>query len=206
MLKQGKLIVFEGPEKAGKTTQIKRLANNLRESGVNVLITREPGGLKETEGIREKLLDSISLSPQEELDLFLEDRHIHFEKVILPALEKDIWVLCDRCSPSTISYQHYGRGLDLEDIKKRDEIARHGREIDLVIFLNIDPRKSMEREEPDNRLEREDVAFHLNVWKGYISQSEKDPDRWFVVDGRKPREEAANLIWEEVQKRFLEVN
>jgi len=137
------------------------------------------------------------------LDLYFQDRAEDFSDIIIPALERGDWVLIDRCSPSTISYQHYGRGLNLENIKKRDEAARQGKNFDLAILFDIDPKESMKRAERKTRFEKENWEFHERVRAGYLAQTEENPAVWLVLDaGLKPGE-IAKMILEEIRKRFL---
>lgn len=198
---EGKLIVFEGGEKAGKSTQIKILAERLKESGVGALVTKEPGGTEEGKEIRQKLLYG-NLPPKQELNLFIEDRTIHFGKLVLPALARGDWVLCDRSSPSTMAYQHYGRGMNLENIRERDRRARQGRDFDLIILLDMEPQKAMARTERETRFEKENWEFHDKVRQGYLEQANNIPEQWLVLDASESVENVSEKIWQEIQKRF----
>lgn len=196
-MREGKLIDFEGVEKAGKSTQIQFLAQRLSLCNIPFIITKEPRG-----NIRKKLLHG-NPSPSEELNLFLKDRTEHFKEIILPALKSGKWVLCDRSSPSTIAYQHYARGLDLEDIKRRDKKARQSKDFDLIILLDIDPVKSMKRQMPNNRIERENAEFHQKVRAGYLAQAGDNTDKWYAIGAWQDKHVIEKIIWKEVQKRFL---
>ncbi len=198
---EGKLILFEGGEKAGKSTQIKILAERLKESGVGALVTKEPGGTEEGKEIRQKLLYG-NLPPKQELDLFIKDRTIHFGKLVLPALARGDWVLCDRSSPSTIAYQHYGRGMNLENIRERDRRARQGRDFDLIILLDMEPQKAMARTERETIFEKENWEFHDKVRQGYLEQANNIPEQWLVLDASESVENVSEKIWQEIQKRF----
>ncbi len=198
---EGKLILFEGGEKAGKSTQIKILAERLKESGVGALVTKEPGGTEEGKEIRQKLLYG-NLPPKQELNLFIEDRTIHFGKLVLPALARGDWVLCDRSSPSTIAYQHYGRGMNLENIRERDRRARQGRDFDLIILLDMEPQKAMARTERETIFEKENWEFHDKVRQGYLEQANNIPEQWLVLDASESVENVSEKIWQEIQKRF----
>jgi dTMP kinase len=203
MAKTGKLIVFEGGEFCGKSTQIKILENRLREQGIAVLSSKEPGGTEEGKRIRQELLYDGRPAPEEELALYLRDREIHFKKKVLPALKRGIWVLLDRSSPSTIAYQHYGRGLDLKEIKKRDAQARQYRDFDLIILLDMIPEEALGRAKRETRFEKEEMDFHRRVRQGYLAQARENPERWCVLDASKNVAEIADLIWQEVRSRFL---
>ncbi len=198
---EGKLILFEGGEKAGKSTQIKILAERLKESGVGALVTKEPGGTEEGKEIRQKLLYG-NLPPKQELNLFIEDRTIHFGKLVLPALARGDWVLCDRSSPSTIAYQHYGRGMNLENIRERDRRARQGRDFDLIILLDMEPQKAMARTERETIFEKENWEFHDKVRQGYLEQANNVPEQWLVLDASESVENVSEKIWQEIKNRF----
>ncbi len=184
----GKLILFEGCEGAGKSTLIKALSTILKFFGYVTLETKEPGhatqkGVK----IREILMDpNLPMTQEEELALFFECRADHFEKIIIPALRRGKIILCDRSSPSTIAYQHYGRGLDLTDILVRDALARQNVGFDLIILLDIDPEIGLKRKKPETRFELEAINFHHCVRNGYLEQAENDPDgKWVIIDAAK---------------------
>lgn len=181
----GKLILFEGCEGAGKSTLIKALAFSLKLFGYIVVETKEPGhatpmGIK----IREMLMDPhLPMRHKEELTLFMKGRADHFRKIIIPALEKSKVILCDRSSPSTIAYQHYGRGLDLTNILIRDAKARKNINFNLIILLDIDPEVGLNRKKPETRFELEKIEFHRRVRQGYLEQAKNDPDKkWVIID------------------------
>jgi dTMP kinase len=121
----------------------------------------------------------------------------------MPALKKGLWVLCDRCSPSTIAYQHFGRGLDLFELRAKDEDARQHRNFDFVIFMDMKPEKALSRKGTVTRFEQEAIDFHERVYKGFVTQANLDPDRWFTVDASKSIGEISDLIRNEVRKRFF---
>lgn len=201
---EGKLIVFEGVENSGKSTQIEYFAERLRKIGINFILTKEPRG-----EIREKLKYG-NPTPDEELGLFLEDRESHFRELVIPSLKEGIWVLVDRCSPSTVAYQCYGRGFDLEYVKQRDRVARKDKDFDLVILLDMNPAESMKRAEKGDRFEKEKIDFHQRVRQGYLEQARLDsarqanesPSKWLVIDAKKKKEKIAEIIWKEIKKKF----
>lgn len=200
--KEGKLIVFEGGEKAGKSTQIALLAERLKKAGIDFVATKEPGGTEEGQKLRQELLYE-RLTPEEELALFLEDRRIHFKHKVLPALKEGKWVLCDRCSPSTEAYQIDSRGIDIRVFYEADIRARKKRNFDLIILLDMDPREAMARTERETIFEKEDWEFHDKVRESYRRQAEEDPQRWLVLSGAVSVEGLSEQIWQEIQKRFL---
>lgn len=179
----GTLIVFEGPEGAGKSTQIERLAKRLRTTrGIETVVTREPGHDTELgQKIRKLLLfPEKPLTPEEELNLFIRSRTDHFDRIIIPALEAGQLVLCDRSSPSTIAYQYYGRGLDLTDILTADAKARRNIPFDLIVLLDLDPEIGLARKKPEGQFEMESLAFHKRVRTGYLEQFKRDYDKQWV--------------------------
>lgn len=191
----GSFIVFEGGEKVGKTTQIKLLQEYLQEKGYRVVVSKEPGGGDPL--IREKLLHMRSiLTPEEELALFCEDRALHVENVIKPALQKGSLVLCDRFEPSTVAYQGYGRGMDILLIKQKSKEARQHIEPDLVILLDTDPEKVLGREEATSRFDAEKIDFHKKVREGFLTQAKENPARWRIIDANQSIEK----IHEEIIK------
>lgn len=199
----GKLIVFEGGEGSGKSTLIKALSVYLRSVGYDVIATKEPYG-----EYRKRLLDAgseIELTPEQELDLFIENRAEHFNKLIIPCLREGRVILCDRSSPSTVAYQHYGRGLDLTGILVEDALARQNAGFDMVILLDIDPEIGLKRKNPETRFELEDIDFHHRVRHGYLEQAKNDPDKkWIVIDASKPAETVFDEVCEAISKFLRE--
>lgn len=181
----GKLILFEGCEGSGKSTLIKALGEILRNRVHDTVETKEPRGRA-----RDILLNpNHPLMPQEELAIFINGRAKHFSEIIIPALKMGDIILCDRSSPSTIAYQHYGRGLDLTDILIRDAKARQNVDFDLIILLDIDPEIGLKRKKPETRFELEAINFHHCVRNGYLEQAENDPDgKWVILDASLPFE------------------
>lgn len=178
----GKLILFEGCEGAGKSTLIRALGEILRNRVHDTFETKEPRGRA-----RDILLNPDHfLTPREELAIFIDGRAEHFSEIIIPALKRGDIVLCDRSSPSTIAYQHYGRGLDLTDILVKDAKARQNVGFDLIILLDINPEIGLERKKPETRFELEAINFHHCVRNGYLEQAENDPDgKWVIIDAAK---------------------
>ena len=189
---RGKFITFEGADGSGKTTQIELIKKYLEEQGHEVLLTREPGGSNLGNKIREILLhydgevDSLC-----ELLLYMADRAQHVKKVILPALEAGKIVLCDRYIDSSVSYQGYARGLDIERIMKLNTIATDGLEPDLTIVFDVETQTAIERVgEIKDRLEQEGIEFHKKLRYGYLELAKKFPNRIKTVN--------ANLSIDEV--------
>jgi dTMP kinase len=169
----GKLIVFEGGEGAGKTTQIESVYRWLKASlqpPYTVKITREPGGTDLGQEIRNLLLGKYAPSDRTELLLYAADRAQHVEQDLKPALAQNTIVLCDRYTDSTIAYQGYGRGIDLELIAQLNEIATQGLESDLTLWLDVPAEIGLLRAKnrgKRDRIEQADLAFHQRVRHGF---------------------------------------
>ncbi|OGZ29076.1 MAG: dTMP kinase [Candidatus Niyogibacteria bacterium RIFCSPHIGHO2_01_FULL_45_28] len=196
---RGIFIVFEGGDFCGKTTQSRRLYEDLKSLGLDVVWTKEPGGTPEGLEIRQKLLHG-NISPEEELDLFCEDREIHYRTVIRSALERGAVVICDRTEYSTIAYQGAGRGYDIAEIKRKSGKARGGIEPDLIILADCDPEtlksRAEKRGETLTRFEKLGMDFHHRVRKSFLDQAEEKPEKWRVLDASRSIDE----IYEDVKK------
>ena len=180
----GLFITFEGADGCGKTTQIELLDKYLRNKGKETLLTREPGAKGLGTKLREILLNyDGEVSPQCESFLFLADRAQHIDCIIKPALKEGKIVLCDRHTDSTVAYQGYGRGLDLDRINMLNNIATGGLKPDLTIVFDIDIETSMQRvgKEKD-RMESAGNEFFNNVRQGYLEIAKKEPKRVKVVN------------------------
>jgi dTMP kinase len=196
----GFFITFEGPEGGGKSTQIHRLAASLAEQGYSVWTTREPGGTRVGEMIRPILLDrqQAPLTAWSEALLFSAARAQHVEEVIRPRLTRGELVLCDRYADSTLAYQGYGRGLDLETLRQLQRQATGGLQPDLTILLNLPVRAGLARiPQPDqDRLDRETESFHQRARQGYQRLAAAEPARWREVDASLPADRVAAHILE----------
>jgi thymidylate kinase (EC 2.7.4.9) len=160
-------ITFEGGDGAGKTTQMRLLAEAVRRGGVEPVVVREPGGTRTGESVREILLGPAhdELTAVAELFLFAASRAQLTAEVIVPALESGRVVLCDRYADSTTAYQGYGRGLDLDLVRRVNEAATGGLVPDLTIVLDVDPRQGVAAASAGgaDRMERQAIAFHERV-------------------------------------------
>ena len=210
MTKRGKFITFEGPEGAGKTTQAKRLIVTLQEQGKQVLYTREPGGTPTGEAIREILQYNKAgepISPETEVLLFAASRAQLVRKVILPALEQGIYVVCDRFADSTTAYQGYGRGFSVEQMITINQFAIDGAIPDVTILLDLEIAKGFDRLSRRHRdgrgqldrIENEERAFHERVRQGYLEMAQKWPERFVVVNATGDEETVAGEVWRVVQ-------
>jgi dTMP kinase len=180
----GRFVVFEGPEGAGKSTQIRRLASWLEEAGLNVFTTREPGGSPLGDRVRDVLLDpNLVIDAEAEFLLYAAARAQHVRSTILPALETHDVVLCDRFAASSAAYQGYGRGLDLEWVNAVNAHATLGLNANLTLLLDLAPEVGLARvaaRGQQDRLEQADLAFHERVRHGFLTLSRDDG--WTVID------------------------
>ena len=184
---KGVFITFEGIEGAGKSTQAKKLYEYLISKGKNAVLTREPGGTKTGKKIREILLSHSNeiFSPISELFLYEADRNFHIHNVIKPNLEKGNYVICDRFIDSTLAYQGYARGLDIELIKGLNKIATEGLEPNITFLIDIPIEISLQRlGNNKDRIESENIEFHKRLRDGFFKIAEEE-DRIFVIDGTK---------------------
>ncbi len=199
MREQGKLITFEGPDGAGKTTQVNLTAAALEAQGYSVLVTREPGGTLLSEAVRGLLLDPSfrEMTPAAEALLYAGARAQLVREVIMPALAAGYVVLCDRFVDSSLAYQGYGRGVDLDLLRAINILALNDLGPFFTILLDLEPEQGLRRSRgrgAGDRLEQEDIFFHQRVTKGYRTLARTASERIRVVDARgKP---------EEVQRRL----
>jgi dTMP kinase len=211
----GLFITFEGGEGSGKSTQLRLLAEALRNRGIPVVTTREPGGCAIADRVREILLDAASkeMTPETELLLYAAARAQHVNQVLRPALADGKVVLCDRYCDATIAYQGYGRGLDMGLIRTLNDIATLGLYPDLTLLIDCPVetglrralgriRKTAPTELREERFELEGVAFHNAVRSGYAAIAGAEPARVTVIDGSAPIVEVAAAIQAVVTARL----
>ena len=210
----GKFITFEGPEGSGKSTQIKLLSEKLADRGIKVLCTREPGGTATGEAIRNILQhDAVDepLGERAELLLFTTSRAQLMGQVILPALEQGEWVVCDRFIDSTMAYQGFARGMDIDTLDRINDFAIHRRKPDLTLLLDLDIERGFQRLEERysdgkgsaDRFEREGRDFHLRVRDGYRKLAEREPGRFCIIDAEQSIKEVAVNVWRSVKEALL---
>lgn len=202
----GRLITLEGIDGTGKTTQINSLASAIRKQGINVLKLREPGGTVIGEAIRQILLDNrhTGMCNESEMLLFAAARAQLVREVIRPALAAGTWVICDRFLDSTLAYQGYGRGVDLEVIERINNLAVGNCRPDRTVLLDLSPEAALERlgkrPEKTDRLDIEGRMFMERVREGYLAIAADEPQRFIVVDAGQPAkalaQEVFSKIWE----------
>jgi dTMP kinase len=208
---RGLFITFEGTEGTGKSTQVRLLADYLRASGRRMIVSREPGGTAFGRSLRGMLLDpaAANIAPWAELFLYLADRAQHAREVVLPALERGEWVVCDRFADATVAYQGYGRGLDAAFIRDASDRAAVGLIPDLTLLLDFEDvsvgiDRARRRQQGDgtagveDRFEHEDIDFHSRVRDGYRSLAAADPGRIRVLPAGIPSGELHRLVLAEI--------
>lgn len=198
-------ITFEGPEGSGKSSQLPALAEFLEARGFQVVRTREPGGTKIGDQIREVLvrMENTELHPRTEILLFLAARAQLVEELIIPSLEEGKVVLCDRYGDSTLAYQGYGHGLEMDRLRSMLQFATAGLKPDLTILLDVDVLKGLKRKKAKdewNRLDAFELSFHERVREGYHELAAQEPDRWRIVDAS----ESAECVQNEIRKLVLQ--
>lgn len=181
-------ITLEGPDGSGKSTQVQPLAEYLSREGYTVFTTREPGGTTISDQVREVLMrvDNRSMYPRTETLLFCAARAQLVEEVIRPRLQRGEIILCDRYADSTLAYQGYGHGNDLQILQQLLDFATGGLWPDLTILFDIDAIAGLNRRKVGggewNRLDDYQIAFHQRVRDGYLTMAHKDPKRWAIVN------------------------
>ena len=198
-------ITFEGPDGSGKSTIIQKVYDYLIENNYDVIKTREPGGSPIAEKIRDLILDTenIKMGYRTEALLYAASRAQHVEETILPALNENKIVLCDRFLISSLAYQGVGRGLGIENVRNINEFAINGVFPDFVLFFDVDPITTLKRKsslDTADRLEKEGNNFHERVYNGYkeILNSEKNIE---IIDATQSVEDVFNQCIEVLKRR-----
>jgi len=202
-----RFITFEGGDGTGKTTQLKALESRLQAKGRSCITTREPGGTSLGKLIRRVLLEvgKQPIASPTELFLYLADRAQHVQEVILPAITRGEIVLCDRYTDSTLAYQGYGRGIDLQLLRQLNEIANRGVAPDLTLLLDCPvelglartARRQLDADQAggrEDRFEREQMEFHERVRAGFLALAQAEPERFRIVDASGSVQEVARQI------------
>jgi dTMP kinase len=202
-------VTFEGVEGSGKSSQLRHAAQRLRAIGRDVLETREPGGTAVGRTLREILMDADNseLDPLTEWLLLEADRCQHVRQVLLPAVARGAFVLCDRYSDSTEAYQQQGRGLDPLLVRSVDAAARGGLAPDLTLIYDVDPRTGLSRARArdggkSGRFEAADLDFHVRVREAFLAIARRDPERVRVISSDAEREEVFGRTWRAIAEKF----
>ena len=192
-MSKGFLVSLEGPEGAGKTSVLEALIPILEDRGVEVLTTREPGGVLIGEKIREVILDPshTEMDPKTELLLYIASRRQHLVKKVLPALAAGKLVIMDRFIDSSVAYQGFGRGLDIDAIDWLNQFATDGLKPDLTLYFDIEVEEGLARIAANsnrevNRLDMEGLDLHRKVRQGYLSLLEREGNRIEKIDASLP--------------------
>ncbi|HEX7239062.1 MAG TPA: dTMP kinase [Longimicrobiaceae bacterium] len=206
---RGLFLAFEGVEGAGKTTQVRLLAEALRAHGREVTVAREPGSTPLGERVRETVLADLELRvpARSELFLMLAARAAFVEQVVLPGLEAERVVIADRFELSTLAYQGAGRGLPLAEVRECNRFATGGTRPHATVFLDLDPEEGARRQAAEgktrDRMEREEAGFHARVAAGYRGLA-REVEGIVRVDARGSTEEVRRRVWDALAALFPE--
>jgi dTMP kinase len=207
---RGRFITFEGGEGTGKSTHAARLAERLKAFGVGVHLTREPGGSLGAEIIRYVILSGVAkpLGAETEAVLFAAARSDHLDTVIRPALERGIWVICDRFADSTRVYQGVAGDVDSRSIRALERIVVGDTKPDLTFILDVPVEQGMQRAakrrgaDGADRFENEALAFHEKLRDGFLMLAANEPERCVLIDATAPKDDVAEHIWSIVNERL----
>ena len=202
MTVRGRFITFEGIDGAGKSTQIAVVANALRDRGLPLVITREPGGTALGEALREVILHQPMTIAAETLLMFAA-RAEHLERVIRPALEAGTWVLCDRFTDATYAYQSGGRGMTAERIGELEQWVHPDLQPDLTLLFDVPPDVAAHRlaqARSADRFESEQLDFFGRVRRAYLDRAGSQPQRFIVIDGTQPADVIGVRLTELMQR------
>lgn len=201
-------ITFEGPDGSGKTTQLRQLASVLRERGLDVVTTREPGGTEIGDQIRAVIMNmkNKDMDPRTELLLFNASRAQLVEELIRPALAAGKIILCDRYADSTMAYQGYGHGLDKAELRQLLNFATGGLKPDLTLLFDISAAAGLKRRQANhdewNRMDDYALRFHERVRAGFLELAAADPERWAVIDADRDPAEIHREVLTMIQQKL----
>jgi len=188
-------ITFEGVEGAGKTTLARWLSERLRQEGIPNWLTYEPWEPR----LREVLLEHSDLRREEEVLLFLADRAIHTRHIRV-ALAEGKTVICDRYADSTLVYQGYARGLDIDWVRQMNQFATGGLQPVRTYLLDVPVEIGLTRQRERNRIGAEEIAFHERVRAGFLAEAQREPQRFLVLDGTRPLPDLQELVWADISR------
>ena len=203
---KGWFITFEGCDGCGKSTQLTKLKKYLEDKGVDFIFTREPGGGRISEGIREILLNGKNAEMSDECEalLYAASRAQHIRDRVAPGLEAGKVVVCDRYVDSSFAYQAYARGLGMEFVSKINAFALDGYLPDLTFFIDLSPEEAFQRKhgaDENDRIEQAGLAFHKKVYEGYLAVAKAYPERVVVLNGRQSVEDVAACVRKTLEDR-----
>jgi len=206
----GKFISFEGPDGAGKTSVLKAIGQELSvKYGDDLVLTREPGGNKISESIRNIILDSANteMDARTEALLYAAARRQHLKETVIPALESGKIVISDRYVDSSIAYQGAGRSIGEDEVWQMNQFATDGLEPDLTIYLDIEPQEGIQRikqhrQNEINRLDVEQLAFHQRVRSAYLKLLEQYPGRIKLIDASQPFDEVVAAVQATIVRKY----
>lgn len=210
MKQQGKFITFEGPEGAGKTTVIAKLYERLKAEGREVILTREPGGIRIAEKIRTIILDNnnTEMDAKTEALLYAAARRQHLTEKVIPALKAGAIVLCDRFIDSSLAYQGFARGLGIDEVLLINQFAIEDTMPNLTIFFDISPEEGLARillnnNRENNRLDKENISFHQDVYAGYKELIQRYPERIVVTNARLSETVVTENVWKIISSQLI---
>lgn len=205
----GIFISLEGPDGAGKTTVLKNILPTLEEGNRNIITTREPGGSRIAEEIREIILapENTAIDGKTELLLYIAARRQHLNEKVKPALAQGDIVLVDRFIDSSVAYQGYGRGIDVESVDWLNNFATDGLKPDLTLYLDVDTETGLKRvmtgaNREINRLDLEKEEMHQKVRQGYLKIAAENPERFVMIDASKSIDEVTQAAIDVIKERF----
>jgi dTMP kinase len=206
MQNKGLFITFEGPEGAGKSTQIKLLALLLKKYRIPYVVTREPGGSRLSTHLRRWILNKLEykLTGETELFLFLADRSQHVAEVIKPALKRGCVVLCDRYTDSTLAYQGGGRGFDMDLLETNNRLASDGLKPDITLLFDLPVemglKRALSRGKGKDRMEKEKLEFHRRVRKVFLNIARRNKKRVLILDASQKVE----LVYQQMLEKLID--
>lgn len=208
----GILISLEGPDGAGKTTVLKEILPEIKKMKRDIISTREPGGVRLAEEIRQLILDpkNTEIDSKTEMLLFAAARRLHMQEKMLPALKAGKVVIVDRFIDSSVAYQGYGRELGVEVVDWLNNFATDGLKPDLTLYFDIDTdvalnRIMSNRADEVNRLDLERAEMHRKVRQGYLKMVEKEPQRFVTIDASQSVEKVVSDTIEAIKERFASI-
>lgn len=203
---KAKFITIEGIDGSGKSTMSQRIADRIKERGYDVVLTREPGGTKVSELIRDIILHN-DIDPKTEVLLFAASRREHVSKKIKPTLEKGIFVVCDRFLDSSIAYQAYGRNLNKQEILDINNYALDGLKPDVTLYFDVEVELGLSRtkkRDDNNKLDKESVEFYEKIKKAYDDLYELEPSRFRKVNANAEIAEVEKEVDDLIERLFTE--